>query len=200
MIVDRKIFFEKIKKSLFGGRFNVNVNQVLGVDDILDACEKEGVTDKRYIAYIFATAYHETGATMMPVREGYKKTDVDSIAHVTKMFNRGEIKSNYALPSVNGLSYFGRGYVQLTWPNNYKKMGLLLGLDLYNHPEQALNPKIAALILIKGMVLGTFTGKKLSDYINEKQTDYIRARKTVNGVDKANLIATYAYKFEKSLI
>jgi predicted chitinase len=43
------------------------------------------------------------------------------------------------------VAYYGRGLVQLTWRNNYKKMGDLLGLDLVHHPKRlwisALPPK-----------------------------------------------------------
>jgi len=43
--------------------------------------------------------------------------------------------------------YFGRGYIQLTWFDNYKAAGRALGLDLLTDPDQALQPYIAAKIL-----------------------------------------------------
>lgn len=42
---------------------------------------------------------------------------------------------------------YGRGYIQLTWPKNYKAFGDKLGVDLIAKPELALNPVIAARVL-----------------------------------------------------
>jgi hypothetical protein len=49
------------------------------------------------------------------------------------------------------------------------------------------------------MTKGLFTGKKLNDYINNTKTDYVNARKIINGLDRANLIASYAKVFETAL-
>jgi putative chitinase len=46
------------------------------------------------------------------------------------------------------------------------------------------------------MILGMFTGKKLSDYIKPgKAPDYVGARAIINGTDKAKLIAGYANSY-----
>src|SRR5262249_61753455 len=52
--------------------------------------------------------------------------------------------------------YYGRGYVQLTWRENYIKMGEELGLDLAHQPDLALNPRIAYDIASVGMRKGMF--------------------------------------------
>jgi hypothetical protein len=49
------------------------------------------------------------------------------------------------------------------------------------------------------MRAGAFTGKKLSDYISASKCDYTNARRIINGVDRADLIAGYAAKFERIL-
>lgn len=54
-------------------------------------------------------------------------------------------------------------------------------------------------ILLLGMKEGWFTGRKLSDYINQSKKDYLNARRIINGMDKASLIAGYAETFEKAL-
>jgi putative chitinase len=46
---------------------------------------------------------------------------------------------------------------------------------------------------------GRFTGRKLVDYFSDPHTDYVDARKIINGLDKANLIAGYARKFQALL-
>ena len=87
----------------------------------------------------------------------------------------------------------------ITGYSNYKFAGEQLGIDLINNPDLALEPKYATEILVKGSISGWFTSKKLSDYINDKKKDYINARRVINSLDKAQLIASYAVVFEKAL-
>ena len=94
----------------------------------------------------------------------------------------------------DGKRFMGRGYVQITGRTNYQKASSLVGKDLVANPHLALDPEIAAKIIVHGMVNGWFTGKKMSDYDN-----YTGMRRVVNGTDKAELIAGYAEKFEKAL-
>jgi len=47
-----------------------------------------------------------------------------------------------------------------------------------------------------GMRAGLFTGKKLADYINAQGCDYRNARKIINALDRADLIAGYAKTLE----
>ena len=67
------------------------------------------------------------------------------------------------------------------------------------NPDNALDPVIAYRICSFGMVNGTFTGKRLRDYIHDTTTDYVNARRLVSGFDHATLIASHAKKFEKIL-
>lgn len=85
--------------------------------------------------------------------------------------------------------------MQLTWRANYKKMGDLLRIDLVRHPEKALDPDVATKILFEGMTRGSFTGKKLSNYFNDTKEDWVNARRIINALDKANLIADYAKQY-----
>ena len=67
-------------------------------------------------------------------------------------------------------------------------------------PEQALRPQIAYGIMSVGMRKGLFTGKKLSDYISRGGgCDYKQARRIINGLDRASLIADYAATLEDIL-
>lgn len=145
--------------------------QVDSINAILEACTKYSITDIRHIAYILATAYHES--RFKPIEE---------IGH--------GMGRAYGAP-IRGKVYFGRGFVQLTWLDNYKSFGQKLGIDLVNSPELALNVKYAADIIVLGMKQGSFTGAALNKYFNEHSTDAINARRIVNGIDCANLIAGY---------
>jgi putative chitinase len=191
-------FYEQIRKTPFGGK--LTQAQVDNIEGILHACESEKVVDERHISYILATAFHECynakfNPNFDPVREGFTNSDVGAISHITDLFNHRKIKINYALPGKNGKSFFGRGYVQLTWERNYQRMGKILDIDLYDNPDLALKPEVAAKILVKGMQDGLFTGKSLSVYFNEKTSDLIGARRIINGTDQAQRIAGYAHVF-----
>ncbi|MBK8200622.1 MAG: hypothetical protein IPK75_19985 [Acidobacteria bacterium] len=48
-----------------------------------------------------------------------------------------------------------------------------------------------------GMARGLLPAKKIGDYINANGCDYLNARRVVNGLDRAQLIADYANAFEK---
>ena len=145
---------------------------------------------KRYLAYLLATVYHETA--FVKNRKLYR-----NMAPVEEV-GRGSGR-RYGKPGSNGKIFYGRGHIQLTWEDNYIKVGNLIGVDLYNNPELALDENISSEIAIKGMLYGWFTGRKLSDFLNTK-LDYVNARRIINGTDKASIIASYASIFEKCLI
>lgn len=192
---DKKKFFNAVRR-LFG---KLNQKQVEGIEAILDHWINSPLNDIRWLAYILATAWHETGTRMEAVREGFKDTDKESIAHVAMLKAKGKIRRNYALPHENGNSYYGRGLVQLTHGYNYTTMGEEIGIDLYSNPDEALKLDIAVRILIIGMVKGLFTGKRLADYFNNIDTNWINARRIVNGSDRASQIAKYAKDFYLAL-
>lgn len=137
-----------------------------------------------YRAYMLATAWHETAGTMQPIAE----------------YGKGRGRP-YGLAGKYGQPQYGRGYVQLTWDANYARADAALGLDgaLLKNFDLALQPDIAAKILVRGMVEGWFTTKKLSDYMTTVRNDYVNARRIINGTDKAQLIAGYALRFERAL-
>lgn len=141
---------------------------------VLNKLLNSSIEDKRQQAYVLATIKHETANTFKPIKEyGSKKY----------------LKSKKYYP------YFGRGYIQLTWLQNYKNFSDLLGVDLVDDPDLALNPEISWIITEVGMTEGKFTDKKLSDYFNETKTDYRNARRIINGIDKADLVAKYAKEY-----
>lgn len=197
--MNRDVFFREVRASLFRGK--INQSQVEGTEALLNIWH-DFYSDHpiEHLAYCLATSYHETGSKMQPVREGFAKTDAGAISAVNRLYRKGRISRNYAKPDPKtGKSYFGRGHVQLTWDYNYKKMTKRLGIDFYNHPEKALEPENSAHLLFVGCLEGMYTGKSLSDYIKGHKINYRQARRVVNGMDKASLIAGYAKKFEYAL-
>lgn len=184
-----KTLFDYLRNSPFSGR--MSQAQVDGVMAIVAAWLQMAFSaDLRHLAYILATAFHETGARMQPVREG-----MGSDAKARRLL----AGVAYGKPDpATGQVYYGRGLVQLTWARNYKSMGALLGLGdaLYRDPDRALQLDLSVRILIEGMhrgasTRGDFTGKSLEDYFNASTDDPVGARRIVNGTDKASLIASY---------
>lgn len=179
-----KAFFDSVRSS-FGPLAN---NQVKGIDLLLQATEGLPL---RHRAYVLATAWHETGPAssalhMTPRREIWGPT-----AAQTRYENRHDLGNT--TPG-DGKRFAGRGYVQITGRANYQKASALTGRDLVGNPDLALDPAIAARIIVHGMTTGWFTGRKLADF-----DSYQNMRRVVNGTDKAVLIAGYAEKFEDAL-
>ncbi len=196
-MMNRAVFFSSVRRSIYGG--NLTVGQVDGFDTLLDAWEaKHGGEDIRLLAYCLATAHHETAATIQPIEE--YGTD----ARANRLYGP-EGKDPVRAKSMgntrrgDGARYKGRGYVQLTWKDNYRRAGKILGDDLVGRPDLAMRPEYAARILFQGCMEGWFTSHKLSDHIAGSKTDYLNARRVVNGTDKARMIAGYAVKFEAAL-
>lgn len=182
-------FFEAVRP-LFGG--SLSQAQVDGFKIIFEAWRKVGSGNDRDLAYILATAYHETARTMQPVRETRAITDAKAKERLTKAWKSGKlprVKSDYWSGG-----WFGRGFVQLTHRANYVKASEKLGIDLVSDPSKAMIPEVSALILVRGMQEGWFTGMKLAD-----AADFREARRVVNGTDRASQIAQYADAFLSAL-
>ena len=200
MSVDRKAFFDRVRISLFAGKWLSG--RVEGMNHLLDAWEaRHARKDIRWLAYALATAYHETAFTMQPI------TEQGGAAYLTCLYDpQSSNPKRAALARANGnihpgdgVSYCGRGYVQLTWANNYRRIGGLIDVDLLSHPERTLEPDIAARILYEGMIGGWFSGVGLERYFNAKSTDWKNARRIINGLDRADQIAGYAKAFLAAL-
>lgn len=214
MPFDRKIFFDSVRASLFSG--SLSQQQVDGMEFKLRVWERAPFSDdQRWLAYPFATSYHETGQRMWPIREGFKTTDAEARKYVAAQGYA------YAKPDpVTGEVYYGRGDVQMTWADNYKKATTELSLsgsnDLYRYPEQALDPQISADAMYHGMVEGWYRassdGKRqtLARYFSNTKDDAYGAREIINGdkskvpswsggVSIGKLIAGYHNKFLAAL-
>ncbi|SEN67559.1 Chitinase class I [Pseudorhodobacter antarcticus] len=153
-------FFSVARRSLFSGR--LSQLQVDGLTQIVTY----GVQNKYSLpdlAYVLATVHHETGRRMQPLREGFTSTNQGAIRAVTALYNKGGISTNYALPNNRGKSYYGRGLVQITWEDNYRKFEKLLGIPLVDQPDLSLEWPHALAILFIGMRDGMFRKGSLHD-------------------------------------
>lgn len=173
--------------------------QVDGIDGLLDAFETHGDGKPDTLAYGLATAYHETGRRMVPVREGFAKTDKGARAAVHKLaVKRGpnSAVARYAKPTgPHNHVYYGRGHVQLTWLENYRDSSADAGVDLVANPDAMLDPVISARVLWRGLLDGRWNGRKQGLRYYLDRGDVMQARRTVNVMDKAAEIAGYHAHF-----
>ena len=177
--IDMTRLFREIK-AVTGALSQVQVDSI---NAIVSRMKQQPI---QMMAYVLATAWHE--ARFKPQRE----------------WGRG-IGKKYGRKGKYGQPQYGRGLVQLTWDYNYEWADQRLGLDgaLLQDFDLALKPDIAADILCIGMIEGAFAsnGKPLSHYGPKANGtfDYYHARQTVNRLDKAELIAGHARKFEAAI-
>lgn len=177
-------FFNVVRDKLFGGALTQQA--VDGINAIGHAWRTYGDGDPRKLAYILATAYHESDC--------FKA--LEEYASGTAYEGRRDLGNT--MPG-DGKRFKGRGFVMLTGRRNYADWAKRLGLDIVASPGLVTVPTTAARILVQGMMLGTFTTRKLADFINERICDFINARRVVNGTDRAETISEYARTFLRAL-
>jgi hypothetical protein len=193
--MDRAKFYDLVRSSptgLFDG--HLSQAQVNGMEGILNAFVRFGDKRAKTLAYALATAYHETGTQMVPVREGFARNDAQARAAVAGR--------KYGKPAANGIVYYGRGHVQLTWQDNYRITGEKMGIDLVGNPDQMLDPELSARVLIEGLIDGRWNGKKLgiAHYLPDNGPDDTKnARRTVNILDRWADIARYYTAFLQAI-
>jgi putative chitinase len=195
--MNRKAFYDRLRNS----GANLTTENVAGMEFLLDKLE-EKAPPLGIAANILGQIRWETAGRMQPINE------YGSTAYFNRRYGPGtrvgKVLGNNS-PG-DGARFHGRGYVQITGRDNYKKAGTKLGHDLVANPDAALIPEIAWKIAYRGMTEGWFTGKKLSDYIDDKDEpdsedlrEYVNARRVVNGTDRAQEIARLSLQFERAL-
>lgn len=158
------------------------------------AAREAGITDPIELAAFLAQTAHESDNFKAMVEYGDKsyfkqyeprflkdkKTGKIIIDPKTKKYKNFNEKAE-DLGNDNrgdGVRYKGRGYIQITGKDNYRRVGERIGVDLVNNPELAENPEIAAKIAI--MYWKLRTQPKVDDF-----NDVRAVTKTINpGLDQ----------------
>lgn len=167
----------------------------LGISAIIDEFESRQLTDLRWLAYILATAYHETGKTIQPIEE-------DGRGRGRKYGNN--IKFDGTMYTTPDKIYYGRGVTQNTWYEIYDMLTKDAAKedknwDFLNKPELLLTMECSIWATFHCMIHGKYTGVGLPRYFNNAVTDWINARRIINGLDKAVVISEYAATFYNCL-
>ena len=198
--MQREKFYNALRarsSGVFGTQ--LSQKQVTGIEGILDAFTTEGDGKAGTLAYALATTYHETGRQMVPVREGFKKSDAQARAYVQRNYGR-KGPDWYCWPAGKyDQVYYGRGRVQETWLDNYIKTSKEMGIDFVKYPDKRLDPVIDAKILFRGLLDGRWNGKGhgLRYYLD--RGDLQNARRTVNILDRWQDIAGYYDSFMEAI-
>lgn len=103
-----------------------------------------GITDPIELAALLAQCAHESHDFKSMVEYGgsldFRKYDIK--------FNPKKAKELGNTKPGDGARYKGRGYIQLTGKDNYKRAGQALGLNLVKNPELVEKPEIAAKVAV----------------------------------------------------
>jgi len=182
--MDRVKFFDDVR-SWMGP---MGQPQVDGIEALLNAGDGMPL---QHMAFVLANVHHETGGYMFPIKEtvfAHHKDKNPSDATVRARLDRAWQDGN--LPWVKTPywrdGWFGRGQIQITHMDNYRRVGKAIGVDLVTSPARALEPAVSAKVAVMGMALGLFTGKKLSDYNfphDLQNPPATHPRRIVNGQD-----------------
>ena len=151
------------------------------VEFLIERCKAHGLSLNQ-CAYVMATVQHETNGLYVPVREAY---------WLSESWRRNNLRY---------YPWYGRGYVQLTWRTNYQRVATRFNRpDLMRNPDLMITDRqLSADALIIGMFWGWY-GQPLTNFVNGRKKDYVNARRSVNILDKAALIAGYAKGWEAGL-
>ena len=179
--MNRTIFFNHLRKSkdIFGS--TLSQATVTGIESILDAGSSLPI---HHLANVLAQVYRETGGYMAPIKETVmpshkdkNPSDAEVIRRLDNAYAKGQL--TWVKTPYWGKGAFGRGQIQLTHEDNYRKFGITSYAD-------ALKPEVSARVAVEGMSKGMFTGKKLSDYNFPAALDAppkLNPRRIVNGPD-----------------
>ena len=99
----------------------------------------------------------------------------------------------------NGLPYFGRGLIQITWKDNYKKYGEKIGVNLVDDPEKIFVPENSYNVAVAYLTNKKGKSKKSTfDWLDEG--NLVQARISVNGGTKEINALNKAYFFWKKIL
>lgn len=193
------MFFAAVRKEGLLG--TLDQSEVDGINNMLTEFGKASWPIS-FAAYGLATAFHETGGTMQPVKER------GGNAYFFRMYDIQGSRPAVAkrlgnLQPGDGVRFPGRGLPQTTGRTNYEKAAAFLGVDCVKNPDLLLDPDTAARWMVHAMEIGLFTTRKIGDDLPRDrlatQHEFVLTRDVINGHDREQDIANEAVSFQKCL-
>ena len=190
-------------------KFENSLRQVLEY-----AKSDENIKDVSDLAYLLGTAKGESDYSLQRwesdyacglTGKPYNQKPCEKALNYYRSTTGGK-KNYYTLGTdKNGLPYFGRGLIQLTGKANYQKYGDLIGVDLVNDGDKALEPKNSfkiATTFLSNKRGGIYekNGVKRSTFDMARDGDLTKARKSVNGGSKGLAEVNKYYNLWKEII
>jgi hypothetical protein len=184
-------FLESLKKVLVFASKDNNINSI------------------NHLAYLLATAKVESDYSLerwesdyLCGKAGVKYTDKPCQSAINYYCSTQGGKQNYCVGKPldkRGLPYFGRGLIQLTWKENYKKYGDKIGVYLAENPEKVFIPENSYKVTVAYLTEKRGSSQKSTfDWVDENNLR--QARISVNGgtrdLDKVNTV----YGFWKNIL
>lgn len=174
-------FKVKFDEKFFKKNSNSYIEKWKEMNKIVGLIKNNTLIDVQTAAFILSTIYVETAIINFKPAEEIK-------------YDGNKDRKYWQIDPTTKKSYYGRGWVQLTHKENYKKIGDYIGIDLVNNPENVLNEAVAYKILKLGIQNGWFetyrsslngdAGKipiKIEDfYDNNGKLNYKLARAIIN--------------------
>lgn len=185
-MINRYIFYKTYREK-FG---KLKQEQVNGLNFLLDKLDNSQVLFyANQYAGILANIAHETAWTFQPIRE---RGAYNYFKYLIGRLGNRNLREAY--------DYRGGGFIMTTGKLNYEMMSpyvkkVFPNIDIVKDPNQITNPEVSWITTETGLVKGLYTGRKITQYLNENTTDYYNFRRCINGTDRASLIAGYAEKF-----
>jgi hypothetical protein len=106
-------------------------------------------TDDRWLAYLLAVVDYDAGA--IPFRQGGCLSEKCALRHLQDAESGADAR--LLAPEPNGNRYYGRGFVQLSLPENYRRVAEITHNyePVYDHPDLLLSPSTSTRVLFAWM-------------------------------------------------
>jgi len=159
--------------------------------NVIAALNDAGLLDRDMLAMALGTIRAET-AGFEPITEYKSQYNTAQGGEPYALYDfRRDIGNN---GKGDGAKYCGRGFVQLTGKDNYRRIGQNIGVDLVVNPELANDSKIAAKILAAFL-----KGQERRIRAVLKENDLKTARRLVNGGSHGLEAFTIAFRMAHAM-
>lgn len=140
---------------------------------VLEGLQAFGILAPEMLLMALATIRAET-AGFEPIEEHQSKYNTSPGGHPFDLYDDRADLGNRGRP--DGERYKGRGFIQLTGRDNYRRIGEVVGVDLEGEPELANDDRVAARILAAFL-----ERQQVKIYAALRTGNLAKARRLVNG-------------------